>query len=65
MRRKFKEQDRGKIVEFWLQGMSYREIAERTKASLGTISAEIEKVRKVEPNLDSLRELNATLQNQP
>jgi len=62
VRRKFKEQDRGKIVEFWLQGMSYREIAERTKASLGTISAEIEKVRKVEPNLDSLRELNATLQ---
>ena len=61
MRRKFREQDRSKIVQLWLQNMSYREIAERTKASLGTISAEIEKARKAEPDIDSLRELNVTL----
>jgi len=61
VRRKFKEQDRSKIVQLWLQNMNYREIAERTKASLGTISAEIEKTRKAEPDLDSLRELNVTL----
>lgn len=61
MRREFREQDRSKIVQLWLQNMNYRQIAQQTKASLGTISSEIEKVRKVEPDLDSLRELNATL----
>lgn len=61
VRRKFKEQDRSKIVQLWLQNMNYRQIAQQTKASLGTISAEIEKDRKAEPDLDSLRELNATL----
>ena len=61
MRRKFEEQDRSKIVQLWLQNMNYRQIAQQTKASLGTISAEIEKARKAEPDLDSLRELNATL----
>ena len=61
MRRKFKEENRGEIVQLWLQNMNYRQIAQRTKASLGTISAEIEKARKVEPDLDSLRELSVTL----
>lgn len=61
MRRKFREQDRSKIVQLWLQNMNYRQIAQQTKASLGTISAEIEKARKAEPDLDSLRELNVTL----
>jgi len=41
--------------------MNYRQIAQQTKASLGTISAEIEKARKAEPDLDSLRELNVNL----
>jgi DNA repair exonuclease SbcCD ATPase subunit len=61
VRRKFKEQDRSKIVQLWLQNMNYRQIAQQTKASLGTISAEIEKARKAEPDIDSLRELKATL----
>lgn len=61
MRRKFKEQDRSKIVQLWLQNMNYRQIVQQTKASLGTISAEIEKARKAEPDIDSLRELNAAL----
>lgn len=61
MRRKFQEENRGKIVQLWLQNMNYRQIAQQTKASLGTISVQIEKARKVEPDLDSLRELNLTL----
>jgi predicted RNA-binding Zn-ribbon protein involved in translation (DUF1610 family) len=61
VRRKFEEEGRSRIVRLWLQNMNYRQIAQQTQASLGTISAEIEKARKAEPNLDSLRELNATL----
>jgi predicted RNA-binding Zn-ribbon protein involved in translation (DUF1610 family) len=61
VRKKFKEHDRSEIVQLWLQNVNYRQIAQQTKASLGTISAEIEKARKAEPDLNSLRELSATL----
>ena len=55
------ERVKGKVVEEYLKGSSYREISNKTNISLGAISNLIKEAKSIYPDLDELRELRSKL----
>jgi len=60
--RLLKPESKARALRLWLSGLTYRLISEKTGVSLGTMNELVNEARKKAPDIDDLRQLNATLQ---
>lgn len=61
MRTPLTSEQKDEVISFWVDGLTYREVSDKTGVSIASISAVINQARKKSPDIDNLRNLKKSL----